>query len=86
MKKTTVTELTGHPDDIVDDPLTEVLRSGAQRLLVLARHHPHHLAGDGALELGLGPGDRLRRVHRRTRGRAGGGDKARRREHRESSW
>ena len=36
MKKTTATELTGHPADIVDDPLTEVLRSGAQRLLVQA--------------------------------------------------
>jgi putative transposase len=36
MKKTTVTEATGHPCDVVDDPLTEVLRSGAQRLLVQA--------------------------------------------------
>ena len=36
MKKTTVTEPTGHPCDVVDDPLTDVLRSGAQRLLVQA--------------------------------------------------
>lgn len=36
MKKTTVTEPTGHPVEVVDDPLTEVLRSGAQRLLVQA--------------------------------------------------
>ena len=36
MKKNTVTEATGHPADVVDDPLTEVLRSGAQRLLVQA--------------------------------------------------
>jgi putative transposase len=36
MKKTTVTEAAGHPVDVVDDPLTEVLRSGAQRLLVQA--------------------------------------------------
>ena len=36
MKKTTVTDPTGHPCDAVDDPLTEVLRSGAQRLLVQA--------------------------------------------------
>ncbi|NJO33291.1 MAG: hypothetical protein HC869_09220 [Rhodospirillales bacterium] len=36
MKKTTVPEATGHPCDVVDDPLTEVLRSGAQRLLVQA--------------------------------------------------
>jgi transposase-like protein len=36
MKKTTVTEPTGHPADVVDDPLTDVLRSGAQRLLVQA--------------------------------------------------
>ena len=36
MKKTTVTEATGHPCDVVDDPLTDVLRSGAQRLLVQA--------------------------------------------------
>jgi len=34
MKKTTVTEPAGHPVEVVDDPLTEVLRSGAQRLLV----------------------------------------------------
>ena len=36
MKKTTVTEAAGHPVDVVDDPLTDVLRSGAQRLLVQA--------------------------------------------------
>jgi transposase-like protein len=36
MKKITFTEPAGHPVDIVDDPLTEVLRSGAQRLLVQA--------------------------------------------------
>jgi hypothetical protein len=36
MKKTTSSEPTGHPCDIVDDPLTEVLRSGAQRLLIQA--------------------------------------------------
>jgi transposase-like protein len=36
MKKITFTEPAGHPADIVDDPLTEVLRSGAQRLLVQA--------------------------------------------------
>jgi len=35
MKKATTTEAAGHPID-VDDPLTEVLRSGAQRLLVQA--------------------------------------------------
>ncbi len=35
MKKDTVTEPVGHPADI-DDPLTEVLRSGAQRLLIQA--------------------------------------------------
>ncbi len=35
MKNNTVTEPSGHPID-VDDPLTEVLRSGAQRLLVQA--------------------------------------------------
>jgi hypothetical protein len=36
MKKTTVADPMGHPCDVVDDPLTEVLRSGAQRLLVQA--------------------------------------------------
>ena len=36
MKKITVTEPTGHPADVVDDPLTDVLRSGAQRLLIQA--------------------------------------------------
>jgi transposase-like protein len=36
MKKHTVIEPAGHPADVVDDPLTEVLRSGAQRLLVQA--------------------------------------------------
>ena len=36
MKKNTATAPTGHPIDIVDDPMTEVLRSGAQRLLVEA--------------------------------------------------
>ena len=36
MTKTTVSEPAGHPSDVVDDPLTEVLRSGAQRLLVQA--------------------------------------------------
>ncbi len=36
MKKATVTVPAGHPCDVVDDPLTEVLRSGAQRLLVQA--------------------------------------------------
>ena len=36
MTKTTFTEPAVHPCDVVDDPLTEVLRSGAQRLLVQA--------------------------------------------------
>ena len=36
MKKHTVIDPAGHPADGVDDPLTEVLRSGAQRLLVQA--------------------------------------------------
>ena len=36
MKKHTVTGPGGHPADVVDDPLTEVLRSGARRLLVQA--------------------------------------------------
>lgn len=36
MTKDTVTGPVGHPIDVVDDPLTEVLRSGAQRLLVQA--------------------------------------------------
>jgi hypothetical protein len=35
MKKDPVTEPAGHPADI-DDPLTDVLRPGAQRLLVQA--------------------------------------------------
>ncbi len=34
MKMNTVTESAGHPRDFVDDPLPEVLRSGAQRLLI----------------------------------------------------
>lgn len=36
MKNSTATEPAGHPADVVDDPLTEVLRSGAQRLLIQA--------------------------------------------------
>ena len=36
MPKDTATEPAGHPVDVVDDPLTEVLRSGAQRLLIQA--------------------------------------------------
>jgi putative transposase len=36
MPKDTATEPAGHPVDVVDDPLTDVLRSGAQRLLVQA--------------------------------------------------